>query len=208
VTQLPLPIDWRSSGRRDGEGRGAIVIGDGNRDALALLDRPAFWPSHCMLLVGPPRSGRSTIAADIARRGLAEVIDDADREDEAALFHRWNSARENGRTLLLVAGEAPPVWAIALPDLRSRLSAAGIARIGPPDEPMIEAMIAQGLGQAGTAFGADVPRYLAPRLARCYQQVETAVTALIAESLSSGRRMSLQRAKEVLEGNHHLSPGT
>ncbi|CAN5274487.1 DnaA regulatory inactivator HdaA [soil metagenome] len=210
MTQLPLPIDWRSSGRRGSEGQDAVVIGEGNRDALALLERPAFWPSHCMLLIGPPRSGRSTIAADIARRGLAEVIDDADQEEETALFHRWNSARENSRSLLLVANEAPPTWAIALPDLRSRLSAAGIARIGPPDEAMIEAMIAQGLGQAGTAFGADVPRYLAPRLARCYQQVEAAVTALVTESLSSGRRISLQRAKDVLaeavlEGNHLLS---
>lgn len=180
-------------------------MGEGNRQALALLQRPAFWPSHCMILVGPSRSGRSTIAADMARRGVAEVIDDADGQEEASLFHRWNMARENGRNLLLVAAEAPPVWAIALPDLRSRLSAAGVARIGPPDEAMIEAMIAQGLGQAGTAFGADVPRYLAPRLARCYHDVEAAVTALIAESLASGRRISLQRARQVLEGNHFLS---
>jgi hypothetical protein len=205
VTQLPLPIDWRSSGRRVSEGKGAIVVGEGNRDALTLLDRPAFWPSHCMLLVGPPRSGRSTIATDVAQRGVAEVIDDADRQEEAALFHRWNMARENNRNLLLVAADAPPIWAITLPDLRSRLSAAGIARIGPPDEAMIEAMIAQGLGQAGTAFGQDVPRYLAPRVPRCYQRVEATITALIAESLSSGRRISRERAKEVLEGSDLLS---
>lgn len=207
MTQLPLPIDWRSSGRRVSEGKGTIVIGEGNRDALLLLERPAFWPSHCMLLVGPPRCGRSTIAADIAQRGYAEVIDDADGAEEAGLFHRWNMAREAGRSLLLVAGEAPPVWSITLPDLRSRLSAAGVARIGPPDEAMIEAMVAQGLAEAGIAFGQDVPRYLAPRLPRCYREVETAVTALIAESFSSGRRISLQRAKDMLEGNKLLPSG-
>ncbi|MCE7797425.1 chromosomal replication initiator DnaA [Sphingobium sufflavum] len=195
MTQLPLPIDWRSSGQHS-----AIIVGDGNRDAVELLSRPDLWPSHCTLLVGPPRSGRSIIAAGIAAQGLADVIDDADRQDEATLFHRWNGAREVGRRLILVAADAPPRWAIALPDLRSRLSAAGVARIAAPDEAMVEAMIAQGLSESGTAFAPDVPRYLAPRLPRCYQSVEAAVTALTGDSLSSARKISLPRAKQVLEG--------
>lgn len=201
MTQLPLPIDWRSGGRP-----GTIVIGEGNADAVALLDRPDLWPSHCMLLVGPPRSGRSTLAAAAAGRGAADVIDDADHEAETALFHRWNSAREAGERLLLVAAEAPPIWAITLPDLRSRLSAAGVARIGPPDEAMVEAMIAQGLAAAGAAFAADVPGYLAPRLPRCYQTVEAAISALAADSLSSGRKISLQRVKAVLDEGDLLAP--
>lgn len=192
--QLPLPIDWRSSGQD-----GGIVIGDGNREALEILAQPELWPSHCLLLVGPPRSGRSTIAAEIGRQGVADVVDDADRADEAALFHRWNAARESNRRLILVAADAPPRWTISLPDLRSRLSAAGIARIEQPDEAMVEAMIVEGLGATGTAFAADVPRYLAQRLPRCYQQVEAAVAALTSESLSSGRKISLPRAKIVLE---------
>jgi hypothetical protein len=199
MIQLPLPIDWRSSGPD------SIVIGEGNAAALDLLSRPDLWPSHCLLLVGEPRSGRSTIAADVARQGRAEIIDDADRADEAMLFHRWNMSRESNRCLILVAADAPPRWAITLPDLRSRLSSAGVARIEPPDEAMIEAMVAQGLGRSGTAFGPDVPRYLAPRLPRCYQQVEAAVALLNDDSLSSGRRISLPRAKTVLEGSGLLS---
>ncbi|HEX7857058.1 MAG TPA: DnaA/Hda family protein [Sphingobium sp.] len=198
--QLPLPIDWRSSSQG-----GSIVIGEGNRDALELLSRPELWPSHCLLLVGPPRSGRSTIVAGIEQQDDVEVIDDADRQDEAALFHRWNAARESNRRLVLVAADAPPRWTITLPDLRSRLSASGVARIGPPDEAMVEAMIVQALGQSGTAFGADVPHYLAPRLPRCYQEVEIAIVALNSESLSSGRKISLPRARAVLEGSGLLS---
>ncbi|HEX7820453.1 MAG TPA: chromosomal replication initiator DnaA, partial [Sphingobium sp.] len=128
-----------------------------------------------------------------------------DSKDEAMLFHRWNSAREGRQRLILVAAEAPPRWPIALPDLRSRLSAAGVARITAPDEGMIEAMIAQGLAESGTGFAMDVPRYLAPRLPRCYQSVEAAVVALNGDSLSSGRKISLARAREVLEGNALLS---
>lgn len=199
MIQIPLPIDWRG-GRQQG-----IVTGEGNRDALDLIARPDLWPSHCLLLVGPPRSGRSTIGAAVAARGLTEVVDDADRADEASLFHHWNAVREAQGRLILIAADAPPRWAIALPDLRSRLSAAGVARIGAPDEAMIEAMIAQGLAEAGTAFAPDVPRYLAPRLMRCYDSVEAAIAALNSDSLSSARKMSLARARQVLEGSHLLS---
>ena len=192
--QIPLPMDWRGGNRT-----GGIVVGDGNQVALDLLAQPAIWPSHCLLLVGPPRSGRSTIATGIAADGDVDVVDDADRWEEQALFHRWNVARESGRRLVLVALKAPPAWTITLPDLRSRLSAAGVARIEPPDEAMVEAMLAQGLVQAGASFGADVPRYLAPRLPRCYQTVEAALMALNEESLSSSRKISLPRAKAVLE---------
>lgn len=200
MTQLPLPINWRSNGQHS-----AIIVGDGNRDAIELLSRPDLWPSHCILLVGPPRSGRSTIAAEVASHGSADVIDDADQQDEAALFHRWNTAREAHRRLILVAADAPPRWTIALPDLRSRLAASGVARIIAPDETMVEAMIAQGLSETGTAFAPDVPRYLAPRLPRCYQSIEAAVAALNGDSLSSGRKISLPRARQMLEGSPLLS---
>ncbi|HTH28107.1 MAG TPA: chromosomal replication initiator DnaA [Sphingobium sp.] len=193
MIQIPLPLDWTSRG-----GQNMVVAGEANREALDLLGRPQLWPSHCTILAGPPRSGRSTIAAAIAATGL-QVIDDADRVDEAALFHDWNAARETGRALLLVAAAAPPIWTIALPDLRSRLATAGVARIHAPDEPLIEALISEGLSRDGTAYAPDVPPYLAARLPRCYQAIDTAITALNADSLSSGRKISLLKAKEVME---------
>jgi hypothetical protein len=193
VIQIPLPIDWTSRG-----GQRTVILGEANRQALDLLTRPHNWPSHCMILAGPRRSGRSTIGA--ALRGMASlrVIDDADRSDEADLFHSWNAAREAGQPLLLIAQAPPPVWAVALPDLRSRLAAAGIARIHAPDEALVEALIAQGLAEAGTAYGPDVPAYLAQRLPRCYQSIDNAIAAMNTDSLSSGRKISLLKAKELL----------
>lgn len=200
MKQLPLPIDWRSRGQQS-----SIVIGEGNREALDLLANPQLWPSHCVLLVGPSRSGRTTIGQELELRGFAQFIDDAEDCDEAALFHRWNGAREAGSRLILAVDQVPPQWAIQLPDLKSRLATAGVARIGAPDEAMVEAMIAQGLDEAGTAFGPDVPRYLAPRLPRCYQHIEAAIVALNDDSLSSVRKISLPRARQVLEGRGLLS---
>lgn len=195
MIQLPLPIDLQGHG-----GTGAIIIGDGNQAALDLLAHPDLWPSHCLLLVGPPRSGRSTIAAAMASNPDIHVVDDADQANEAGLFHDWNATRESGRHMLLIAADAPPRWPISLPDLRSRLGAAGVARILPPDEAMIGALLVQGLSQAGTAFAPDMPRYLAARLQRCYQTVEAALVALNTESLSSARKISLPTARQILAG--------
>jgi hypothetical protein len=64
---------------------------------------------------------------------------------------------------------------------------------------MVEALIAQGLAEAGTAYGPDVSGYLAARLPRCYQAIDAAIAALNTDSLSSGRKISVLRTKEVLE---------
>jgi hypothetical protein len=200
VTQIALPINWSQINRRR-----AIIVGEGNRQALAFLSQPGLWPSHCSLLVGPHRSGRSTIAATIAELGAIKVVDDADSADESMLFHSWNLAREAEQPLLLVAAAPPPIWTITLPDLRSRVSAAGIAQIRDPDEAMVAELIAQALVETGTAFAPDVPPYLAARLPRCYQTVDSAIAALNGESLSSGRKISLLKAKQVLGGIGLLS---
>jgi chloramphenicol 3-O-phosphotransferase len=113
--QIPLPIDLTS--RSD---QRAVILGEANREALEILTQPQHWPSHCMILAGPRRSGRSSIAVAVQAMGAIRVIDDADQSAEAALFHNWNAAREEGQPLLLIAEAPPPIWAIALPDLRSR----------------------------------------------------------------------------------------
>lgn len=194
MSQLPLPIDWDSRSPRS-----AIITGEPNRAALDLLTRPDIWPSHCLLLVGPRKSGRSTIAAQLAGSTGCRIVDDADMADETMLFHAWNGAREAGARLLLVAQDAPPAWQITLPDLRSRLAATGIARILPPDEAMIETLVAEGLAEAGAAYAADVPRYLAQRLPRCYATVDAAIALLNRVSLSAGRRIILADARAALE---------
>ena len=65
------------------------------------------------------------------------MVDDADRMDETALFHRWNRAQESGTSLLLVSNGAEEAWHIALPDLASRIGAALHLEIGAPDDAML-----------------------------------------------------------------------
>lgn len=193
MIQIALPLDWSDRGR----GLGPIEA-DANREALDIIARPELWPSHCLLLAGPHRSGRTRIADAVAAIGIADIIDDAQGLDEALLFHRWNAAREAERRLLLVVEAAPPDWVIALPDLRSRLSAAGVARIGPPDETLAAELIARGLAEAGTRFASDLPRYLAARMPRDYGAIDDCIGALNRHSVETGVKISVAAAKSCL----------
>lgn len=192
MTQLPLPMIWSRRGGQE------LLIHGANAAAIDFLRNPVSWPSHCSLLVGPSKSGRTLIGQHVEAETGAIVVDDADRGDEQRLFHLWNEAKDSARALILIASEPPPVWKIALPDLRTRLATAAIMRIDPPDEAIAGALIAHGLELAGSAFAPDVPEYLARRTARCYDDIDAVVIRLNALSLASGGKLSVASVRQAL----------
>lgn len=202
MTQLPLPMPL------SGPEGGVLLVGAPNRAAIDLLERWERWPSPAAILCGPPRSGRSLLAARFVEASGGQLIDDADRQDETTLFHAWNRAQAQRQPLLLVAGHPPPIWSIALPDLRTRLATALHAAIAPPDEALAADLIAAGLSRAGAAFAPDVPGYLAVRLPRCYGTIERAVDRLNAASLSTSRKISVALAKAELRAAGILEDAT
>src|SRR3546814_15275175 len=86
------------------------------------------------ILVGPRKSGRSLLARIFGAKSHGSIIDDADRVAETDLFHAWNRAQAERHPLLMVTEQAPPEWKVRLPDLRSRLAASAVARLGAPDD--------------------------------------------------------------------------
>jgi len=193
MTQIPLPIDWSERGEA-----GRLLMTTANADAIALLRAWRLWPSPTTLLVGPARSGRSLIGRLFAAESGGDLVDDADLADETRLFNLWNLARDSGRPLLLIAREAPPLWAITLPDLRTRLATAAVARIAAPDEAVASALIAHGLERAGSAFAPGMAEFVARRVTRCYETIDKVIEALNAESLASGRKLTVASARAVL----------
>ena len=93
-----------------------------------MIDQWPNWPDRMLLLLGPPGSGKSHLAAIWAARTgamtaaprelpsleqlsiqapTALLIDGVDRvEDETALFHLLNFARESDASVLLTARPA------------------------------------------------------------------------------------------------------
>lgn len=201
MSQLPLPIDWSERGDT-----GSLLMTAANADALALLRDWQRWPSPATLLVGPPRSGRSLLGRLFAAESGGSLVDDADQVDETQLFNLWNAARDGGRSLLLIAREVPPLWAISLPDLRTRLATAAVARIAEPDEDVSAALIAHGLERAGSAFAPGLPEFIARRVTRCYETIDRVVGVLNAESLASTRKLTIASARNLLGHSGLLPP--
>ncbi len=169
-----------------------IVVGNANRAAIEALDVAQTWPFRTAILFGPPRSGKSLIARWFAESGAGEVIDDAEKMDETALFHRWNRAQESGRPLLLTVTGGEGEWRIALPDLASRLGAALHLQIGTPDDEMLAELILLHAEQRGLALGPDAAAYLVPRTERSHIGVERLVAAI--------DRISLERKVPPTQG--------
>ena len=163
-------------------------------------------------------AARDLAAADapgLVARGAA-VVEDVDRiadappgatpetppggaaRAEAALFHLMNLAAAEGCALLLTGRAAPARWPVALPDLASRLAALTPARLGPPDDALLAAVIAKALDDRGLRFEAGVPAFLAMRIERTFAAAEAVVARLDAASLAQGRAVTRKLAGEVL----------
>ncbi len=195
MSQFALPLH-RASG-----GPARIVLGEGNAAVAEALAHPESWPFRTAVLTGPPRSGKSLLARWFADCGHGDVVDEAHHFAEAELFHRWNRAQEQGRPLLIVAGEPP--WEIALPDLRSRLGAALQLEIGLPDDAMAADLILSLAQERGLPLAMDAAQYLVPRAGRSYLQLEKLVEAIDTLSLERKAPPTLaiwRAALEAVEG--------
>ncbi|GLT00067.1 regulatory inactivation of DnaA Hda protein [Sphingobium jiangsuense] len=200
TNQIGLPFDWQAQART-----GSFLVSEANRLAQRHVERWSDWPIPISVLSGPARSGRSTLGRHFVALSGGLLIDDADRAEERQLFHQWNIARDSGRPLLLIGREAPALWPVELPDLKSRLAAAPHVRIGDPDDALIRQLIETGLAQAGSAYVADVPEWLARRVERSYAAVAEMLVRLNRLSLEASRRISVPFLKEALQ-MQHFSP--
>ncbi|RYB02048.1 AAA family ATPase [Lichenibacterium ramalinae] len=210
MSQLPLPF-----GHAPRFGLDDFMPSDSNAPALAAVSRWPDWPDRVLLLVGPEGSGKSHLARIWAARagavllsaeafggdidGLARgnaVIEDADRAavPEAALFHYLNLVRERGLSLLLTARQLPGAWALATPDLVSRLRLAPAVAIAPPDDALMRAVLVKLFADRQLAVDASLVDYLALRLDRSLDAASRAVAALDRASLDASRRITRQLA--------------
>jgi chromosomal replication initiation ATPase DnaA len=189
--QIGLPL---SAG--PGSGAVRIVLGSANRAAADALASPQSWPFRTAILAGPPRSGKSLLARWFVEQGRGDAIDDADRMDETALFHRWNRAQEEGVPLLLIARSGG--WQVGLPDLASRLGAALHLEITQPGDDMAAALLETHATQRGLALGEGAVAYLTPRMERSFAGIERVVAAVDRLSLERKQPVTLSICRDAL----------
>ena len=191
--QIALPFEWPADPRDD-----EFLVSDSNARAVQLLERWASWPVMAVVLTGPRKSGRSLLARIFAAKSGGTIVDDAERHGETALFHAWNRAQEGRHPLVIVADTAPPEWSVKLPDLRSRLAASPVARIGAPDDVLMRALFERLFLRRGLDARPDLIEWLLARVERSHISLIRAVDVLDQAVLERRKRLSIPLAKATL----------
>jgi chromosomal replication initiation ATPase DnaA len=214
---LPLPEAAASYDPAD------LIEDAANAEARAWLDRPGAWPFGRLALWGPAQAGKTHLLAWAAARhgwhalpgggpalrGLPQlpeaatgiVLDDADRAGEdAALFHLINLCAERRLPLLLAGREAPARWPLALPDLRSRLRATTAVPLRPPDDALLDALLAKHFADRQLRVDGAFRAWLRTRLPRDPAALAAAAARLDHAALAAGGRITRPLAREALAG--------
>jgi chromosomal replication initiation ATPase DnaA len=207
-----------------------FLVSGSNQAALALVDRWPDWPAQAAIVAGPERSGKSHLvhvwqlksgAAILSAQDLADAsvataetspalaVEDIDRGigDERVLFHLLNLARETRRSILLTSRARTGDIEVKLPDLRSRLRAAPLVEIEPPDEALLKAVLVKLFADRQLAIEPHVVNHLALHMERSIGAAERTVAAADRLALSRGRRVTRALAAEALGIVDETRPG-
>lgn len=214
--QLALALDHAERLTRED-----FLPGASNAAALALIDRWPDWPSRALALVGPEGSGKSHLASIWAEQSGARflsaraleladlpaqfatgalVLEDCAPQDlqERALFHLLNLVREEESWLLLTTRSAPTAWAVALPDLASRLRAMPTVSLSGPDDGLLRAVLVKQFADRQLSVDEALIAYLLPRIDRSFADARRVVETLDREALQRGRPVNRALATELL----------
>src|SRR3954463_6286981 len=157
MNQIVLPFAWPVPDKDED-----FLLSDANRAAFDHLTRWSLWPVMASLITGPRKSGRSLLGRIFVRKTGGRLFDNAEAHDEEALFHAWNQAQQSRKPLLIVADGPAPMWRIAPPGLRSRLTATPHVEIAEPDDFLIGSLVMKRLGDRGIAVPPELPAFLIP----------------------------------------------
>ncbi len=219
MSQLALDL-----GHRPAFGREDFWVAPGNRDAVGWIDRWPDWPGHALALAGPPGCGKTHLAQVFALKAAARILDPADVvaaavadlaaghgalalengeavADPTALFHLFNTVKENGGFLLLTSREPPARWPVALPDLKSRLSAVPVVRIDAPDDAMVEAVLVKLFADRQVTVAPEVIAYLVRHMDRSFAAMRSLVARADAQALAGKRPVTVPLVKSLLDAN-------
>lgn len=220
AAQLPLDL-----GHRPAHGREDFLIAPSNQNAVSWIDRWPEWPAPAVILYGPAACGKTHLSAVWKDRTGAAPVDmtaftdqnaDAlsklaehlvldhidpwlgDRNAETILFHLYNILKEEGRTMLLTMRMPPSHAEFSIADLASRLRAAPVAQIEPPDDTLLAAVLVKLFSDRQLVIGQDILHYVLPRMERSFAAAYTLVEQADKLALAEKRGISIPLMRRVL----------
>lgn len=137
--------------------------------------------------------GNDVVALD----GLEAIA--GDRDDEIALFDFHNRARSAGLNVLYTAREAPEALALALPDLRSRLSQNTRLVLDPLDDAARADLLRDRAQRRGLVLEEAAIDWMLSRTDRNLSSLVVLLDRLDRESLAAQRRITVPFLRQVME---------
>ena len=205
-------------------GRKDFFVSDANRAAVALIDGWQTWPGGKAVLTGPAGAGKSHMARIWADMASARVVGARDLvgleidalatgplviEDvpevagavdfDRALFHLINQMGALWHPLLMTGTGVLDQWGVALPDLASRLAAAGYGAIGAPDDGLLAAVMVKQCFDRQLEISPDVLRYVLARNERSFSAAHAVIVELDRMSLREKRPVGQRMAGRALD---------
>lgn len=199
-----------------------FLVSECNENAVKVIDLWPDWHHPSLLIVGPSGCGKSHLAnvwrmkaaavivkakdltitlVDQLARQSAVIVEDVDSVpfDENALFHLLNLAKEHNFNVLMTGLERPGGWHITLPDLRSRLRAAPVVEIEPPDEQLLNTVLVKLFSDRQLIVPPNVIPYIALRMERSMSAAQRLVEKIDKAALARGRKVTRQLVGQVIE---------
>ena len=205
-------------------GRDDFMIAPSNAIAVAMIDASVDWPQGKFVLSGPQGAGKTHLAQVWANNSGARIIAAKDLNEtdvqsltpaplvvedipdiarnepaQKALFHIHNMMLAARQPLLLTGTQAPNLWNMSLPDLQSRIDAAGHAQIELPDDVLLAAVLAKLFNDRHLMPRPDVIPYLVKRIERSFAAAGDIVHILDVDSLAQKKPMTRHFAQLVLD---------
>ncbi|AHM02738.1 Chromosomal replication initiator protein DnaA [Roseibacterium elongatum DSM 19469] len=209
---------------RPAMGREDFFVSAANAGAVAQIDAWRDWPHGKLVLAGPEGAGKTHLAHVWAGMTGAVLVEAGDLDDrvaeehadapalvvenahrlagqparEAALFHLHNALIQRAAPTLFTATDGPERWGLGLPDLDSRMRQAGLARVAPPDDALLMAVMMKLAHDRALPLTPKTLAHVAPRIERSFAAVRAFVDALDARALAAKRPPRFKDAKAVL----------
>lgn len=206
-------------------GRNDFFVAPSNQVALTTVEDNATWPSGKLILSGPKGSGKTHLAhvwasqsgarivcagavseADIERLAAGPlVIEDVpeiavDADAQHLLFHLHNLCLAQGQPLLLTGQGSPRHWGLSLADLQSRMDGTHSVSLHPPDDQLLELVLAKLFADRQITPKPNVIPYLAKRIDRSFDAAQQIVEQLDSAALHQGRGLTRDFVRDLLGG--------